>query len=134
MIPEGNERFSEIKFKEDLIVNDSVRLGYKIFDKVIPVNEEWKNDLNRITERINWKGGLFIRNACTAKLERIGEFNFFESGEPIHFKIITTKHSGEWILEGNAVSDPALSLLIREMKVLDIYCYLHGIVKPVNIL
>jgi hypothetical protein len=135
IVPKQDEDFKEIAFGSHryiwFTINDSIELAEDFDRKKIAVELSWKNDLNMIIQRINWKAAIFSREANNSRKTRpVKDSRGLhpppppppEPGVRSGLHVTTTKHSANWNFSSLDVSDPALSVLLLEMLAFNSYC------------
>ena len=142
ILPAQPDAFNEIIFKDkELIINDSIKFygSMGCTQEVhlllrMPTNSTWKNNLDTIVSRINWEDAGFVQNATLVKdfkrppLKEGEIFLPFPIGA-LDLNLKTKKHFGYWRFPSAHVSDPALTILIEEMKIFEEYCYKKNILR-----
>ncbi len=142
-MPDSDERFTEISFGFEILINDSFTFrkrkfaNYKLINDSLvwqeeyypnqSINETWRKDLDLLVKRINWKAALFLTTANKPQTKKIGEFKLLiPQGPRAHMRIETGKHEGEWRFTSQFVSDPALAVLCSEIRAYENYCYYNN--------
>ncbi|MDQ3109668.1 MAG: hypothetical protein M3R17_07205, partial [Bacteroidota bacterium] len=141
LVPVKPDAFNEITFEgKELIINDSITSygSMGCTDEIylllkMLTNVTWKNSLDTIVSRIDWRNAIFVRES-TNRMSQIGKWDsdslIIEMLIPVpgsYMQITTPKHLGSWHFSSQNLSDPALSVLFSELLTFRAYCYKHNL-------